>query len=141
MTLAAAPQPPALLDSPIVRAYRRKTPASEALAQRAREVFPSGITHDVRYIEPYGIYVTRAQAMRKWDVDGNEHTDYPGGHGALLLRHGHPAIVAALQQQIPKGTPYGACHALELRYGELIQRMVPCALRVRLINSGTEATL
>jgi glutamate-1-semialdehyde 2,1-aminomutase len=143
MAVATAAQspPPSLLDSPIVQAYRRKTPKSEALAKRAREVFPSGITHDVRYIEPYGIYVTHAKAMRKWDVDGNEYTDYPGGHGALLLGHGHPAIVAALQEQIPRGTHYGACHELELRYGELIKRMVPCAARVRLTNSGTEATL
>lgn len=128
-------------DSPIIQAYRRKTPRSEALARRARDVFPSGITHDVRYIEPYGIYVTHAKGMRKWDVDGNEYTDYPGGHGALLLGHGYPAIVEALQQQLSKGTHYGASHELELRYGELIKQMVPCAERVRLTNSGTEATL
>jgi glutamate-1-semialdehyde 2,1-aminomutase len=133
--------PKELAGSAIIEAYCRKTPTSAKLAERARRVFPSGITHDVRYIEPYGIYVTRAQAMRKWDVDGNEYVDYPGGHGALLLGHNHPTVLAAVQEQLPKGTHYGACHELEVRWGELIQQMVPCAERVRLTNSGTEATL
>ncbi|MBI4024583.1 MAG: hypothetical protein HY360_06350 [Verrucomicrobia bacterium] len=78
------PEPAYLAGSRIVAEYRRKTPTSEKLADRARRIFPSGITHDVRYIEPYGIYVTRAQASHKWDVDGNEYVDYPGGHGAPI---------------------------------------------------------
>jgi glutamate-1-semialdehyde 2,1-aminomutase len=129
------------VESLLVQAYLRKTPASATMAERARRVFPSGITHDVRYIEPHGICVTHAQGSRKWDVDGNEYVDYPGGHGALLLGHGHPAIVQAIADQLPKGTHYGACHELELKWGELIQQMVPSAERVRLTNSGTEATL
>lgn len=136
------PAGPSYLEgSAIFTSYRQRTPQSAALCDRARGVFPSGITHDVRYIEPHGIYVTHAQAMHKWDVDGNEYVDYPGGHGALLLGHNHPAVLAAMQEQLPKGIHYGACHELELRWGELIQQMVPCAERVRLTNSGTEATL
>ena len=79
--------------------------------------------------------------MHKWDVDGNEYVDYPGGHGALLLGHNHPAVLEAVREQLARGTHYGACHELEVRWGELIQRMVPCAQRVRLTTSGTEATL
>ena len=89
-----------LADSAIVKAYRRKTAGSERLAERARGIFPSGITHDVRYIEPHGIYVTHADGSHKWDVDGNEYVDYPGGHGALLLGHNYPAVLAAVQAQI-----------------------------------------
>ena len=77
-------------NSPIIAAYREKTPASERLAAEAAEVFPSGITHDSRYLPPYGIYVGRAEGARKWDADGNEYLDYFGGHGALLLGHNHP---------------------------------------------------
>ena len=128
-------------DSPLVEAYCRKTATSASLAERARKVFPSGITHDARYIEPHGIYVTRADGSRKWDVDGNEYVDYPGGHGALLLGHNHPAVTQAVQEQLARGTHYGASHELELEWGELIQQMVPCAERVRLTNSGTEATM
>ncbi len=127
--------------SPLVQAYLKKTPRSAAIAKRAREVFPSGITHDVRYIEPHGICVTHAHGSHKWDVDGNEYVDYPGGHGALLLGHCHPEITQAIAQQLEKGTHYGACHELELQWGELIQQMVPCAQRVRITSSGTESTL
>jgi glutamate-1-semialdehyde 2,1-aminomutase len=127
--------------SRIIEAYLRKTPTSARLAEKARSIFPSGITHDVRYIEPHGIYVTHAQGSRKWDVDGNEYVDYPGGHGALLLGHGEPSVLEAIAAQLPKGIHYGACHELELRWGELIQQMVPCADLVRPTNSGTEATL
>ncbi len=136
--------PPAafgLSNSPIVQQYCKKTPTSGALAVRARGVFPSGITHDVRYIEPYGIFVVRSQGSHKWDVDENEYVDYPGGHGSLLLGHGHPAVIEAVTRQMSLGTHYGACHELEIRWGELIQELVPCAERVRLTNSGTETTL
>ena len=77
---------------------------------------------------------------RKWDVDGNEYVDYFGGHGALLLGHAHPAVVEAVQQQVAQGTHWGSSHALEVRWAELVQRLVPCAERVRFTASGTEAS-
>ena len=135
------PPPPIDIDSPMVAAYCKKTAGSARLAARARQIFPSGITHDARYIEPHGIYVTRAAGGHKWDVDGNEYVDYPGGHGALLFGHNHPAITDAIQTQLTKGTHYGASHELEIAWGELIQHMVPSAERVRLTNSGTESTM
>ena len=142
-TLATSPRemPMDLSNSTIVAEYCRKTASSARLAERARETFPSGITHDARYIEPHGVYVTRAQGSHKWDVDGNEYIDYTGGHGALLLGHAHPAVVEAVREQLSSGTHYGASHELEIRWGELIREMVPCAERVRVTNSGTEATL
>ncbi|HKP53607.1 MAG TPA: aspartate aminotransferase family protein [Chloroflexia bacterium] len=115
---------------------------SHALYERALKVFPSGVTHDNRYfgeIEP--IYIERAQGSRKWDVEGHEYIDYWMGHGALLLGHGHPAIVDAVQQQIMRGTHYGGSHPLEVEWGELIQRLVPSAERVKFTGSGTEATM
>ena len=135
------PPSPLDLNSPLVAAYCRKTAGSAQMAERAKEVFPSGITHDARYIEPHGIYVTRAAGSRKWDVDGNEYVDYPGGHGALLMGHNHPAITQAVQEQLGKGMHYGAGHQLEVEWGERIRQMVPCAERVRLTNSGTESTM
>ena len=82
-TQLAPPCPIDLDDSPLVAAYCRKTATSLERASRARNIFPTGITHDARYIEPHGIYVTHADGGRKWDLDGNEYVDYPGGHGAL----------------------------------------------------------
>jgi glutamate-1-semialdehyde 2,1-aminomutase len=128
-------------NSPIVAEYRRRTPKSAEMARRAADIFPSGVTHDGRYLQPYGIYVDRAAGSRKWDVDGNEYVDYAGGHGALLLGHNHPQVTAAVQKQLALGSHFGACHELELRWGELVQKIVPSAERVRFTSSGTEATM
>lgn len=125
----------------LVSEFRRLTPGSARLAEEARSVFPSGVTHDSRYLEPYPIYVARAQGARKWDVDGREYVDYAGGHGALLLGHNHPEVVAAVSAQLARGTHYGASHELEVRWGQLVQQLIPSAERVRFTASGTEATL
>src|SRR3546814_9230844 len=128
-------------NSKIVAAYREKTPRSETMAQQARDMFPSGITHDSRRITPYAIYVDRAQGSRKWDVDGNEYVDYYGGHGALILGHNHPKMLEAVHRPLARGTHFGACHELEVRWAELIRRLIPSAEKVRFTSSGTEANL
>ncbi len=127
--------------STIAAEYRRLTPGSARLAAAARNVFPSGITHDARVLDPYAIYVERAQGSRKWDVDRREYVDYSGGHGALLLGHNHPVVLDAVERQLKRGTHFGACHELEIRWGELVKRLVPSADLVRFTSSGTEATL
>src|SRR5438270_441434 len=128
-------------NSPIIAAYRAATPGSAAASEKASRLFPSGVTHDSRYIEPYGLYITRAQGPRKWDVDGNCYVDYFGGHGALLLGHSHPKIVEAVKQQIERGTHFGASHETEIAWAEWVLKLVPSAERVRFTSSGTEATL
>jgi glutamate-1-semialdehyde 2,1-aminomutase len=127
--------------SSLFEEYRRLTGKSAHLAERARQVFPSGITHDSRFLEPYPLYVEHAAGSHKWDVDGREYVDYTGGHGALLLGHNHPRVVAAIEEQLRRGTHYGSGHELEIRWGELVQQLVPSAERVRFTSSGTEATL
>jgi len=128
-------------NSVIVTAYRQNTAGSEQLAQQARALFPNGVTHDARILEPYGIYVERAQGPHKWDVDGNRYVDFFGGHGALLLGHNQPAVAAATARAVGAGTHYGANHPAEVRWAQAVQRMVPSAERVRFTSSGTEATL
>ncbi len=131
----------ALTNSAIVQAYCDKTPTSAKLAYDARRRIAGGVTHDGRYLEPHGIFVTRASGSRKWDVDGNEYVDYSGGHGALLLGHNHPEVVEAIAQQLALGTHYGSSHELENRWAERVCQMVPSAESVRFTSSGTEATL
>ncbi len=130
-----------LANSAVINDFRNKTPGSARLHAAASDVLPSGIAHDSRMLSPYPIYVDRAAGPYKWDVDGNEYVDYFGGHGALLLGHSHPAIVAAVQAQVASGTHYGSCHALEVRWAELIRRLMPAAENVRFTSSGTEASL
>jgi glutamate-1-semialdehyde 2,1-aminomutase len=119
--------------------YRARTQRSAALYREACRVIPAGLTHDSRTTLPYPIYAARGAGPRKWDVDGNEYVDYFGGHGALLLGHSHPAIVAAVREQVALGTHWGSAHELEVRWAELVNRLVPCAERVRFTASGTEA--
>jgi glutamate-1-semialdehyde 2,1-aminomutase len=120
--------------------YRARTPGSARLYAEAARVLPSGVTHDSRALNPYPVYVARAKGPRKWDVDGNEYVDYYGGHGSLLLGHAHPSMVEAVTRQIELGTHYGSSHDAELRWAQLINRLVPSAERVRFTASGTEAT-
>ena len=127
--------------STIVSTYREKTPGSEQLFLEAKKLLPSGVTHDARHLYPYGIYVNRARASHKWDVDGNRYIDYFGGHGALLLGHNHPQVIEAVQEALERGTHFGANHALEVRWADSVRRLIPSAERVRFTSSGTEATL
>jgi glutamate-1-semialdehyde 2,1-aminomutase len=128
-------------NSPIIAAYKAATPGSAARARQAADLFPSGITHDSRYIEPYGLYIAGARGPRKWDVDGRCYVDYFGGHGALLLGHCHPEVTAAVHAQLDRGTHYGASHELEIAWAERVKALIPTAERVRFTSSGTEATL
>jgi glutamate-1-semialdehyde 2,1-aminomutase len=121
--------------------YCRRHGGSEARYRQAAELFPSGVTHDARYVAPFPLYIERSAGARKWDVDGNELIDYWTGHGALLLGHSHPAVVAAVQQQMARGVHYGAEHELALRWATLVQRLFPSAERLRFTASGTEATM
>jgi glutamate-1-semialdehyde 2,1-aminomutase len=114
---------------------------SRKLHQQAMEVFPNGVTHDLRHLEPFPIYVERAQGSRKWDVDGHELIDFWAGHGALLLGHSHPDVVEAVRHQVGRATHPGACHELEIEWGQWVQRLVPSAERLRFVSSGTEATM
>ncbi|HZT31078.1 MAG TPA: aminotransferase class III-fold pyridoxal phosphate-dependent enzyme [Bryobacteraceae bacterium] len=127
--------------SRILQAYAEKTPASARLFERAAGLFPGGVTHVGRYLRPHPLFTARASGSRKWDVDGNEYVDYFGGHGALILGHSHPAVVAAVTEQVAKGMHYGSSHELEVEWAELIRQMIPSAERVRFTLSGTEATM
>jgi glutamate-1-semialdehyde 2,1-aminomutase len=135
MTSVAVPAPL------LTERFEAEFPNSARLYREAREVFPQGVTHDLRYLEPFPIYVERAQGAHKWDVDGHELIDYWAGHGSLLLGHSHPEVVAAVQRQMARATHPGACHELEIEWGRAVQRLVPSAEKLRFVSSGTEATL
>lgn len=121
--------------------FRSRFPRSAALFAEASRIFPSGVTHDGRYLTPFPLYVESAQGALKQSVDGTELVDFWSGHGALLLGHGHPEIVAAVQRQMERGTHLGACHEREIEWAKRIQNLMPVAERVRFTSSGTEATL
>ena len=117
----------------------RIAPAIRGALRTGARVIAGGIPRKPA-LKPFPIYVDRAQGSHKWDVDGHEYVDYWMGHGALFLGHCHPAVVKAIQEQAGRGTHVGACHELEVRWAELICKLVPSAEMVRFTMSGTEAT-
>ncbi len=121
--------------------YLARFAHSAQLAVEAVARFPGGVTHDGRTAIPFPLFITQATGAYKWDVDGNKLIDYWCGHGALLLGHGHPTVIAAVQAQLERGTHLGGESPLALRWAELIQTLVPGAERVRFTSSGTEATM
>jgi glutamate-1-semialdehyde 2,1-aminomutase len=122
--------------------YRKRNPKSAAFHERARKLFSAqGATHFVRILDPFRPYITHAQGSKKWDADGHAYIDYVMGHGALLLGHGHPSVVKAIQEQAAKGVHYGDNHILEVEWAELIQSMMPSAERVEFFSCGQEANL
>lgn len=120
--------------------YAETLPTSRTLFERARRLFPDGVTHDNRRMQPFPLFVDRADGAYKWDIDGRSYIDYWMGHGALLFGHNPPHIRDAVIEQAARGTHYGASHALEVGWAEWVQRLVPCAERIRFTASGTEAT-
>ena len=125
----------------ILEEYVQKHPGSAQRYEEATQIFPGGVTHDTRYVTPFPIYVTHGSGPLKWDVDGNEYVDYVSGHGSLILGHSHPAIVAAVTNQVARGTHLGANTDEEIRWGRAIKRLVPSIEKIRCHSSGTEATL
>ena len=125
----------------ILEEYIAKHPGSAQRYAEATQIFPGGVTHDNRYAEPFPLYITHGVGPLKWDVDGHEYVDYVSGHGALILGHSHPAIAAAVAEQIQRGTHLGACTDEELRWAKAIMALMPSVEKVRFHSSGTEATL
>lgn len=121
--------------------YVKQRPKSKALYREALNTFPSGITHDTRFLLPFPTYIKGAKGSRKWDVDGNEYVDFAMGHGALLLGHGRAEVINAVRDSISHGTHYGGSSEIEMKWGNMVKKLIPSAERVRFTSSGTEATL
>ena len=125
----------------ITRCYVDEHPKCAERFAQAKEMFPNGVTHDARNQSPFPYYVSHAMGPHKWDIDGQRIIDYKTGHGALILGHSHPDVVAAVTEQMNRGTHFSASTDLEIRWAGLVQQLVPCAEKVRFHSSGTEATM
>jgi len=126
----------------ILEEYIAKHPKSQELYNQAKELIPSGVSHDGRYMTPFPVFIDRGEGSKAWDVDGNEYIDYHPGHGTYILGYRHPAIVAAITDQLTnKGMEFASCHELEIKVAELLLEIFPCAEQVRFIGSGAEANM
>jgi glutamate-1-semialdehyde 2,1-aminomutase len=121
-----------------------KIAKSEALFRRAIEKTPGGVNSPVRAFRGVGgqpRFIARGQGSHIFDADGNEYIDYVGSWGPLLLGHRHPEILAALERALAIGTSFGAPTEYEVELADAICDAVPSIEMVRLVNSGTEATM
>ncbi|MEX2316101.1 MAG: glutamate-1-semialdehyde 2,1-aminomutase [Pirellulales bacterium] len=117
---------------------------STALFARAQQLMPGGVNSPARAFGAVGgepIVIERGLGPFLWDVDGNRYIDYVGSWGPMILGHSHPAVVAAIEEAAGRGTSFGAPTAAENELAELIVAAVPSVEKVRLVNSGTEATM
>jgi glutamate-1-semialdehyde 2,1-aminomutase len=124
-----------------VRRYQRKTVRSRRLFSRSAKVFPGGISHNIRYFEPYPFFVNAAKGKLLHDVDGNRYTDYWMGHWAMILGHSPAPVAGALASQVRKGTLYGVVNDTSVELAEMIQKLMPAAEMMRFSSTGSEATM
>jgi glutamate-1-semialdehyde 2,1-aminomutase len=117
---------------------------SQRLFKKAQELIPGGVNSPVRAFKAVGgnpLFIQKAKGSKIYDVDGNEYIDYVLSWGPLILGHAHPDIVKALKKATERGTSYGAPTQLEIELAELVLKTYPSMDMVRMVNSGTEATM
>ena len=117
---------------------------SQTLFERAQKVLPGGVNSPVRAFRAVGgtpPFLVRGHGSHVWDVDGNEYIDFVGSWGPLILGHGAPEVLEAVQKAMKDGLSFGAPTEMEVEMAELLVEMVPHIEMVRMVNSGTEAVM
>jgi len=121
--------------------YRRRTQKSRATLEASRKYMPGGDTRTSIWFEPYPFWIDKAEGCRFTDVDGHEYIDFHNCYTTMILGHANPKVVAAVREQVAKGTAFGALIPTVVRWSELICNMVESVDKVRFGNSGTEAVM
>jgi glutamate-1-semialdehyde 2,1-aminomutase len=119
-------------------------PRSQEAFQRASRVIPGGVNSPARAFGAVGghpLFVVRGQGPYLFDIDGNRYLDYVGSWGPLILGHAHPRVVTAVEEALGRGASFGAPTALETELAEMIVAAMPSVEMVRMVNSGTEASM
>jgi glutamate-1-semialdehyde 2,1-aminomutase len=120
------------------------TSSNQTLFERSQQVIPGGVNSPVRAFRSVGgtpVFFARGEGARVWDVEGKSYIDYVGSWGPLILGHAHPEVVNAVREAAARGLSFGAPTEAELEIAELLTRALPSMEQVRLVSSGTEATM
>ena len=121
--------------------YKKKTRRSAKLFAKSSKYHVNGVSHNIRFYEPYPFVVKSSAGKNLIDVDDNKYTDYWMGHWSLILGHGCKPVKDSLKKQIDKSWMYGTVNEQTLKLSELISKTVPVAEKIRYVTSGTEATM
>ena len=117
---------------------------SAAAFEKAKKFMPGGVNSPVRSysnVDCTPPFISHAKGSKIFDIDGNEYVDYVGSWGPAILGHACPQVVSALQKAVERGTSFGAPTELETELAELVQKIYPSMQVMRMVNSGTEATM
>ena len=125
----------------LLEKYGKWTPNSRALMDPARRYLPGGDTRTTAHYLPYPVFMTRGQGCQLWDADGHEYVDFMNNFTTLILGHAHPSIVAAVTDQVRRGTVYAAPTGSQVELARLLSARVPSLAQVRFCSSGSEATM
>ena len=121
--------------------YKKKTKKSAKLFTKSKKLHINGVSHNIRFYEPYPFVVKKSSGKNLIDVDNNKYTDYWMGHWSLILGHGQKNVKEFLKKQIEKSWMYGTVNEQTMLLSELISKAVPVAEKIRYVTSGTEATM
>lgn len=121
--------------------YTKKTKTSAKIFAKSLKLHVNGVSHNIRFYDPYPFVVKSSSGKNLVDVDNNRYTDYWMGHWSLILGHGSKNIRESLKKQIEKSWMYGTVNEQTIELSELISKAVPVAEKIRYVTSGTEATM
>ena len=121
--------------------YKKKTKGSAKIFAKSLKLHVNGVSHNIRYYDPYPFVVKSSAGKSLIDVDDNKYTDYWMGHWSLILGHSPKNVKASLKNQIQKSWMYGTVNEQTVKLSEMISKAVPVAEKIRYVTSGTEATM
>jgi len=121
--------------------YKKKTKKSGLLFSKSKKFHVNGVSHNIRFFEPYPFVTRSAKGKFLKDIDGNRYVDYWMGHWSLILGHAAPAVSNQVKRQLPSCWMHGTVNEMTVSFSDIIQKSVPVAEKIRYASTGTEATM
>jgi glutamate-1-semialdehyde 2,1-aminomutase len=124
-----------------INIYKKKTRSSAKLFEKSKKYHVNGVSHNIRFFEPYPFVTKSAIGKYLIDVDSNKYVDYWMGHWSLILGHAPSPVKLAVKKQLSSGWMHGTVNKITIELSEIIQKFVPVGEKIRYVTSGTEATM
>ncbi len=121
--------------------YKKKTKRSRTLFEKSKKFHINGVSHNIRFFEPYPFVTKSAKGKYLVDVDGNKYTDYWMGHWSLILGHTAPQVLTNVKNKLQTGWMHGTVNEMTIQFSDALQKAVPVAEKIRYVSTGTEATM
>ncbi len=127
--------------SSAVEVYKKKTKRSARVFEKSKKFHVNGVSHNIRFFEPYPFVTKSGKGKYLVDIDGNKYVDYWMGHWSLILGHAAPQVASLVKKQLPACWMHGTVNEMTVSFSEVIQKAVSVAEKIRYVSTGTEATM